>query len=90
MSMGFPIGAEQREGLGGQGDVPVLGALTALAMDLEALAVNIGDLQGKGFMESEAQARDGGEVDLVVQGCRRGEEPLNLLHTEDGGKPGVI
>jgi hypothetical protein len=86
VTVGFPIGTEQREGMGGHGDVPVLGALTAMDMDLEALAVNIRDLKVKGFMESEAQAIDGGEVDLVVQGCRRGEEPLNLLHTEDSGE----
>jgi len=55
-------------------------------MDLESLPVNIGDLKVKGFMESESQAIDGGEVDLVVQGCRGGEEPPDLLHTEDGGE----
>src|SRR5262249_2181604 len=43
--MGLPRGAEQRQGLGGQGDVPVLGARTAMDMDLEALAVNSGALK---------------------------------------------
>ena len=55
-------------------------------MDLEALAINIGDLQEEGFMEPEAQAIDGGEVDLVVQGCGGREEPSDLLNTEDGGE----
>ena len=84
--MGFPGGAEQREGLGGQGDVPVFGALAAVDMDLEALAIDVGDLQGEGFMEPEAQAIDGGEGDLVVQGGGGREEPPDLLHTEDGGE----
>jgi hypothetical protein len=35
-------------------------------MDLEALAVDVRDLEGEGFMEPEAQAIDRGEVDLVV------------------------
>jgi hypothetical protein len=53
-------------------------------MDLEALAVNIGALQVQGFMEPEAQARDGGAGDLIVQGCGGREEPSDLLHTENG------
>lgn len=39
--MSVPGGAEQREGLGGQGDVAVFGALAAVDLDLEALAVNV-------------------------------------------------
>ena len=81
--MGFPIGAEESEGLLGQGDVPVFGALAAVDMDLEALAIDVGDLQGQGFLEPEAQAIDSGEVDLVVQGGGGVEEPPDLLHTED-------
>ena len=48
VTMGFPVGAEQSEGLFGQGDVAVFGALPAVDMDLEALAVDIGDLKGEG------------------------------------------
>jgi Mg2+/Co2+ transporter CorC len=55
-------------------------------MDLETLAINVGDLEGERFMEPEPQAIDGGEVDLVVQGGGRREESLDLLHTEDGGE----
>ena len=86
VTMGFPGGAEQREGIGGQGDVPVFGALATMDMDLEALAIDVGDLEGEGFMEPEAQAIDGGEVDLVVQGGGGRQEPPDLLHTEDGGE----
>ncbi len=87
VTRGFPGGAEQREGVFGQGDVPVLGALAAVDMDLKTLAVNIGDLKVKGFMEPQSSARDGGKGDLIVQ--RRGgrEEPPDLLHAEDGGEP---
>ena len=66
VTMGFPVGAEQYEGLGGQGDVPVFGALATMDMDLEALTIDVRDLEEEGFMEPEAQARDSGEVDLVV------------------------
>jgi hypothetical protein len=55
-------------------------------MDLEALAVNSGDLKIQGFMEAEAQAIDGGQVDLVVERGRGRQEALDLLHTEDGGE----
>jgi hypothetical protein len=54
MPMGFPIGAEQREGLGGQRDVAVFGALAAMDMDLQALTIDVGDLKGQGFMEPKA------------------------------------
>ena len=53
-------------------------------MDLETWAIDVRDLQGERFMEPEAQAIDGGEVDLVVEGSSRREEPPDLLHTEDG------
>ncbi len=86
---GFPGGAEQREGLCGQGDLAVLGALASMDLDLEALPVNIGDVKGEGFVEPEAQARDGGEGDLVVHRCGRREEPPDLLDTEDGWQPVV-
>src|SRR5438094_9480742 len=55
-------------------------------LDLEALAIAVRDLQEEGFMEPEAQAIDRGEVDLVVQGGGRLQEPPDLLHTEDGGE----
>jgi hypothetical protein len=84
--MGFPVSAEPSEGICGEGNVPVCGALAAVDMDLEALAIDVGDLQGEGFREPESQALDGGEGDLVVQGCGRLEEPPDLLNTADGGE----
>ena len=86
VTMGGPVGAEQREGLGGQGDVPVFGALAAVDMDLEALAIDVRDLEEESFMEPESQTIDGSEVDLIVQRGGGREEPPDLLHTEDGGE----
>jgi len=85
--MGFPGGSEQSEGSFGQGDVAVFGAFTSVDMDLEALAVDIGDLQIEGFVEAESQARDGGEIDLIVQGSGRLEQTSDFLKAEDGGEP---
>jgi len=82
MTRGLPGGAEESQRLGGQGDVPVLGALAAVDMALEALAVNIDDLEVQGFMEPEAQAIDGGEVDLIMQGGSRLEDTSDFCNTE--------
>jgi hypothetical protein len=86
VAVGFPVGAEQCQCIGGQGDVPVFGALAAVDMDPEALAIDVGDLKVQGFMELEAQAVDGGEIDLVVEGGSGRKEPPDLLDTEDGGE----
>jgi hypothetical protein len=58
-----------------------------MAMDLEALPGDVRDLQDEGCMEPQAQARDGGKGDLVVQRGGRRQEPLDRRHTEDGGEP---
>src|SRR5215831_18254991 len=68
MPMGFPVDAEQREGIFRQGDIPVFGTLPTMDMDLEARASAGRDLEAEGVMEPEAQAIDGREVDLVVHG----------------------
>jgi hypothetical protein len=88
VTRGLPGGSQQSERLCGQGDVPVLGTLAAVDRDLEALALEVGDLQGEGFMEPEAQALDGGEGDLMVQGGGGLEEPPALLNPADGGETG--
>ena len=87
VSMRFPVGSQESQGVVGQGDVAVFGALAAVDMDLEALAIAIGDLQGEGFVQPESQAIDSGEVDLVVHGCGRREETSDLLGTEEGWEP---
>ena len=55
-------------------------------MDLEALAINGGDLQEEGFMEPQSQAVDGGKVDLVVEGGGSREESSDFLNTEPSGE----
>jgi hypothetical protein len=87
VTMRFPVGPPPHQGLCGQGDVPVCGALATMDMDLEALPIEVRDLQIESLMEPEAQAIDGGKGDLVVQGGGRLQEPLDLLHTEDGREP---
>ena len=56
-------------------------------MDLETLAIDVRDLEGEGCIEPEAQALDGGEVRLIVHGCRRLRKTSDFFHTEDGGEP---
>ena len=56
----------------------------AVPMDLATLAVDGGHLQREGFVKSQSQARDGGAVRLMVQGCGRFEETPDFLRTEDG------
>jgi len=84
--MGCPEGAEESAGSDGQGDVPVFGPLATRDLALEALAIDVRDLEAEGCMEPEAQAIDGGAVDRVGQRGGRLEEPPDLLHTEDGGE----
>ena len=86
MAMGFPGGTQQGEGLSGQGHVPVFGALPTMDMDLKTLAIDGRDLEGEGVMEPEAQALDGGEIDLVVQRGGRREETPHFFNTQDGGE----
>src|SRR5437763_13901085 len=55
-------------------------------MHLETRAIEVGDLQGEGFLEPESEAIDRGEVDLVVaRGGGRQEAP-DLLKTPHSGE----
>jgi hypothetical protein len=84
--VGFPGGAEERKGLGGPWNVSIFGPLAAMDMDLETRAVNVRDLEEEGFLEPEAQARDGGEGDVVVERGGGRQESPHFLHTEDSGE----
>ena len=84
MAMGLPVGTQEGQSVFRQGHVAVLGALATVDMDHQALTVDVGDLQGEAFMESESAAVDGGKVDLVVQGGGGLEKPTDFFHTEDG------
>ena len=84
---GFPGGASESQCLGGEGNVPIFGALPSVEMALEARPVDLGTLQEEGCMEPEAPARDRGEGDVVVaRGGGRQASP-HFLPTEDGGEP---
>jgi hypothetical protein len=83
VTMGVPGRAEQCEGILRQGDVPVFGTLAAVDRDLEALAIDVGDLQEAGCMEPEAQAVASGEGAVVVHGGAeaRSRLPSSTLRT---------
>jgi len=83
---GVPGGAEQQEGLCGEGDVAVLRALAAGDRDLAARAIAVRALQGEGVLEPASHARDGGAGDVGVEGGGGREEPPHLLHTPHGGE----
>src|SRR5262245_51092701 len=48
VTVGLPGGAPPRAGLGGQGNVAVLGALATMAMDVEALTIKGRALEDEG------------------------------------------
>ena len=56
-------------------------------MDLETLAIDVGDLRGEGVMEPESSTIDSSEVDLIVSGGGSLEQASNLFNTEDGREP---
>jgi hypothetical protein len=85
---GCPGGAQQREGLGRQGDGAVVGALATLDRDLEALSVKSGDLQGEGGMAPQAPPLDRGAVDLGVEGGSRLQDPAACFNPADSGERG--
>ena len=87
-AMAFPGSAKQGQCLFGQGNIPVFGALAAVDMDLETWAIDVGDWQEEGCVESASQARDGGEGDLGMQGGSGRQEAFDLLHTAHGGETG--
>lgn len=82
--MGFPVGAQQRAGLGGQRDVAVFGACPPV--DLETRSSAVGDLAKEGCVEPEAHTVDGGQVPVIVEGSRGREKAFHLLDPEDGGE----
>jgi hypothetical protein len=56
-------------------------------MDLETLAIDVGDLQGEGVMEPESYTLDRSEGDLVVEGGGSLAEASTLCNTADGREP---
>ena len=79
VAVGFPGGSQQVEGVIGQGDVAVLGALPPVHVDHVARAIDIAHLQGERFVEAQSTAVEGGEVDAIVQrrhGLGGGDGPL--------------
>ena len=73
VAMGFPVEAQELQGVMRQGDRAILGALTAVDVDQVARAIAIAHLQGQRFVQAQPTAVDGGAVDTIVQG-RHGED----------------
>ena len=59
------------KGWSGQRHVAVLGALAAMHMDHHPLAVDVGDVQIKRFMQPEAAGIDDGQIGFVLRGSDR-------------------
>jgi len=57
-----------------------------MAMDLEALAIEVRAREGEGGMEPEAHTRDGREGHGVVEGGGGRQEAPDFLHTPHGGE----
>jgi hypothetical protein len=87
VARGFPVGAQQSEGICRQRDVAGLGTLSPVAMKLEALAIEIGNLEVESFMQPESQTVDSGQVDLMGEGCGSREETPDCCNPEDGREP---
>ena len=67
MAVGDPVTAQALQGRFRQRHEAVFGALTAVDMDHFALAVDIGDLQMLGFLQSQTAGVDGGEEGAVMR-----------------------
>ena len=86
MSVRGPGVSEESEGVRRKRDVAVLGTLASVHVDHESLAVDVGSVEKESFVHPESQARDGGEVNLIVPRCGLPEKATHFLHTEDGWK----
>src|SRR5580765_396378 len=76
MAVGFPVLAEQEQGLHGQGQDAVAGALAAMDMQHPTRAIDIADFQIQPLMEAQPATVDGSEIDLVVKGVGRFQDSM--------------
>jgi len=72
MVMGFPELPEELQGTPGQRHIPVLVAFAA-NVEKHAVAVDIGNLQGPAFRQSQAAGIDCGQADAMAEHVDAGE-----------------
>jgi hypothetical protein len=77
----LPGASSQRQGLFGQGDGAVCGALASVDMDEHPLSVDSGNLQGERCVAPETQGGDGGAGDLIGRGGGGVEESPDCFNT---------
>lgn len=87
VSVGFPILAQDEQGLGGKRHVAVLGTFAPVDMDHHPAAVDIGDLEEEAFMETEPATICSRQVGAVMEGVRTAKQALHFFDTEHRGKP---
>ena len=83
VAMGFPVEAQELQGIMRQGDIAVLGALAAVDVDRVAWAIDITHLKGQRFVQAQPTAVDGGEVDPIVQGGGGIEKTAHFFQAEN-------
>ncbi len=84
MVVGPPIAAEQKEGRLREGHIAILGSLSTVDMDHQAVGVDIGDFEMETFVKSEAAGIDGGKIGVILEGLDLGQDTSDFLDAENG------
>ena len=84
--MGQPVAPQDVEGVLGQGDIAILGALAPMDVDHHALAVDVADLKIEAFLKPESAGVDGEQECVVVKGGHGAEDSADFVLAEDGGQ----
>ena len=84
--MGYPVASKQLVGLLRKRNKAILGSLTTVYMDHHSFAVDVGDLQGKSFRDSQAASMDCGDASLVVKGFDTAQDAEDFFPGQDTGK----
>ena len=86
VAMGFPVEAQEFQGVMRQGNIAVLGALAAVDVDHVARTIDSAHLQRKRFVQAQPTAIDGGAVDTIVQGGGGIEKTVYFFQAENSWK----
>src|SRR5215467_7902342 len=73
---------------GRENDVPILLALALLDPDEHPVTINIGELERYDLRGSQAGGISQAQDRPVLDVCRRGEQPSNLLRAQNNGRRG--